>query len=399
GDIHTLAKTVSLATHAYKKAKAKSVPMYPQFQDILAQVYRKLALTMPDPVLASQKAAKLSLTPVESRLALQTLSHALRLKHSREGISQSLHSLQEAYGLYRETRLSVETLSGHTAEEAAAWSSTQKKHWWKQRVHLDAQLQLLVDKALVLVKEGLVFCGVVPYSPLLLPRHATTNTLVPGQTLLSTNLAGFPWEGLFPPAFPVSRLLSFAPLFVTPTTSISRQRVHYMVNPGGDLVHTAQFLDPFLSRGRTEWFWSTCDNVCDTVSCLGQSDVFLYCGHGSGERYISRELVGKLAACPVALLMGCSSAKLTNAGLYQPEGMVASYVRAKSPAVVGMLWDVTDRDLDRLSLALLTKWFDTGLSLAEALTYARHECKLPCLNGLAAVCYGLPVFVNSKYNS
>ncbi|RHY72192.1 hypothetical protein DYB34_013078, partial [Aphanomyces astaci] len=85
GDIHTLAKTISLATHSYKKAKAKSVPMYPQFQDILAQVYRKLALTMPDPVLASQKAAKLSLTPVESRLALQTLSHALRLKHSREG--------------------------------------------------------------------------------------------------------------------------------------------------------------------------------------------------------------------------------------------------------------------------------------------------------------------------
>ncbi|ETV96923.1 hypothetical protein H310_09785 [Aphanomyces invadans] len=565
GDVHTLARTVSLATHAYKKAKTKSVPMYPKFQDILALVYRKLALNMPDPVLASQKATKLSLTRVDSRLAMQTLSHALRRRRTREALSQSMHSLQEAYGLFAETKRSIhhhpfcieyvltcleslkyiedpamhvqiqwrmswllsgmpssasgivhdttsfqkrwtssavpsdwnvlvlkkcndsdlivhriqnngaspvtvvlpgfaidkfmkatalvierskDTLSGHTAEEAATWTSSQKKQWWKQRVHLDGQLKLLVDKALAhlsfyrclliprpnplpidvetsiaaifkrhpalspmhqeiisslmytyathlvhedLVKEGLKFCG-VPWTSQSLPRQSATMAVPPGLTLLSTNLHGFPWEGLFPPGFPVSRLHSMAPLFDGVSWSVSRQSVHYIVNPGGDLLNTATFLHPILTRGRTEWQWSTCDDPSDAASIFAK-DVFLYCGHGSGERYIGRQVVEHLTKCPVALLMGCSSARLTPFGLYEPEGMLASYLEAKSPAVVGMLWDVTDRDLDRLSLALLETWFNTDASLCQALANARDECKLPCLNGLAAVCYGLPVVV------
>ncbi|RHY25022.1 hypothetical protein DYB32_008558 [Aphanomyces invadans] len=502
GDVHTLARTVSLATHAYKKAKTKSVPMYPKFQDILALVYRKLALNMPDPVLASQKATKLSLTRVDSRLAMQTLSHALRRRRTREALSQSMHSLQEAYGLFAETKRSIhhhpfcieyvltcleslkyiedpamhvqiqwrmswllsgmpssasgivhdttsfqkrwtssavpsdwnvlvlkkcndsdlivhriqvsplalrmpmqvaqddamvgrtmgralDTLSGHTAEEAATWTSSQKKQWWKQRVHLDGQLKLLVGKALV--KEGLKFCG-VPWTSQSLPRLSATMAVPPGLTLLSTNLHGFPWEGLFPPGFPVSRLHSMAPLFDGVSWSVSRQSVHYIVNPGGDLLNTATFLHPILTRGRTEWQWSTCDDPSDAAAIFAK-DVFLYCGHGSGERYIGRQVVEHLTKCPVALLMGCSSARLTPFGLYEPEGMLASYLEAKSPAVVGMLWDVTDRDLDRLSLALLETWFNTDASLCQALANARDECKLPCLNGLAAVCYGLPVVV------
>ncbi|KAF0719417.1 Aste57867_1050 [Aphanomyces stellatus] len=560
GDVHTLAKTLSLATNAYKRAKVKSIPMYPKFQDILALVYRKMALGMPDPVVASQKAVKLSPSIVDHRLALQTLSQALRAKQTREAISQSMHSLQEAYDAYQETKRSIhsgsfcveytlscleslkyiqeremhtqlqwrmswlcsglpaskdivtdtnayrarwaasaippdwnivsltkynsnqlllhrvqnngtcpvtillpefatdkffkalallidrskETLSGHTAEEAAAWTSSQKKQWWKHRVHLNDQLQLLVEKAQShlsfyrcllfprpaplpppldslftsivhrhptlspmqeeilasilyaysidclsdeLVKAGLQSCG-VPFSTTLLPPRPSPNTTPPGLTLLCTSLHGFPWEGLFPTTFPVSRLSSFAPLFATPVV-VSRQSVHYVVNPAGDLIHSEEFLGDFLRHATSTWHWTS--SKLPTVESSLASDVFLYCGHGSGEKYIPRDVLPSPA--PVALLMGCSSAKLSTFGLYDPEGMLAAYLDASSPAVVGMLWDVTDRDLDRLSLRLLRGWFEDQMSLGLALAIARRECKLPFLNGLAAVCYGLPLVV------
>ena len=56
--------------------------------------------------------------------------------------------------------------------------------------------------------------------------------------------------------------------------------------------------------------------------------------------------------------MGCSSGRLNGwdskheiTGLtqtyYEPSGIAMSYLYAGSPCVVGNLWDVTDRDIDR----------------------------------------------------
>jgi separase len=60
-----------------------------------------------------------------------------------------------------------------------------------------------------------------------------------------------------------------------------------------------------------------------------------------------------------------------------------------SPAVVGNLWDVTDRSIDRLTKHMLKTW---GLletdniptkpkSLVQAVTESRSQCKLPYLIG------------------
>lgn len=61
--------------------------------------------------------------------------------------------------------------------------------------------------------------------------------------------------------------------------------------------------------------------------------------------------------------MGCSSAKLIEEGAYEPHGVVKSYLMAGAPAVVGCLWDVTDRDVDRWGVECLTRW---GLFEEEA---------------------------------
>ena len=93
---------------------------------------------------------------------------------------------------------------------------------------------------------------------------------------------------------------------------------------------------------------------------------------------------------------------------------------AGCPAAVANLWDVTDRDIDRFSQALLSTWLGgdgggTGaggsrrgaaaagsgggaptpglVDVAAAVAGSRAACRLPHLIGAAPVCYGLPTSV------
>lgn len=64
-----------------------------------------------------------------------------------------------------------------------------------------------------------------------------------------------------------------------------------------------------------------------------------------------------------------------------------------SPFVLGNLWDVTDRDIDRFTKALLEAWFSAG-SGAPLLSYmgsSRQATHLKHLIGAAPVVYGLPL--------
>ncbi|OQR92423.1 separin [Achlya hypogyna] len=357
---------------------------------------------------------------------------------------------------------SNETLSGHTADEAHAWSSTQKKQWWNQRNHLDQQLQLLLEKAqaklgfyaslflgrpavlpeavvaaiasvqaqsgaLSLRQQELLVAvfyalhqqrlsrnvalaglrAVVPDVNLSLvkfPVHAATTA--PGPTILicDEKVHAFPWEGLCP-GLAVTRMTSMAAVLRDRRLAlppVSKHRVRYMINPSGDLVATEGVLAPYLTQAARAWQW---EGVMGRLSLeeagarmqtyVTTSDVFIYSGHGSGEVFVHRDVLAGFAQASVALLLGCSSGKLKQEGIFLPEGMLLSYLAAKSRAVVGMLWDVTDRDIDRLSLKLLGLWFDGHESLAAALATARGECKLKSLNGLAAVCYGLPLHIDT----
>ena len=68
---------------------------------------------------------------------------------------------------------------------------------------------------------------------------------------------------------------------------------------------------------------------------------------------------------------------------------------AGCPAAIGNLWDVTDRDIDRFSKAVLNKWTqsDKGGSsscMTKAIADGRKKCRLTHLIGAAPVCYGLP---------
>ena len=66
-----------------------------------------------------------------------------------------------------------------------------------------------------------------------------------------------------------------------------------------------------------------------------------------------------------------------------------------SPFALGNLWDVTDRDIDRFTKALLESWFAAGpgAPLLEHMGPSRQATNLKHLIGAAPVAYGLPVYL------
>ncbi|KAI1324862.1 peptidase family C50-domain-containing protein [Xylariaceae sp. FL0255] len=204
----------------------------------------------------------------------------------------------------------------------------------------------------------------------------------------------------------------------------------YILNPGEDLVNTqATFGQALASLPHT---WTSIEtrepSENEFQKALTDRDILLYFGHGSGAQYIRSRTVRQMEKCrATTLLMGCSSASLIHVGDFEPYGPVWNYMLAGAPAVVGTLWDVTDRDIDRFAGSLFEEWglFLRGTfssseqargkakgrvkaavarkkgggeygkaSLVEAIAKARvGACRLKYLTAAAVVVYGIPVYV------
>ncbi|KAK5989133.1 Separin-like protein [Cladobotryum mycophilum] len=269
--------------------------------------------------------------------------------------------------------------------------------------------------------------------------------------VLDKALHAFPWESLpCMDGLAVSRVPSLAALkqlIVDAKGSIHKATADapqghyvspdsgtYILNPSSDLKNTQSFFQPAFSA--LESWTSIVDRAPDENDferALSTSDVVVYFGHGSGAQYIRGKTIRRLEKCkPATFLMGCSSAALTEAGDFECYGPVWNYMMAGCPAVVGTLWDVTDRDIDRFAGRAFEEWglFAKGTfngdvkgkgksksrcedddesdsdedgsndlkhaSLAEAVARARNACRFKYLNAAAVVMYGIPVYINKK---
>lgn len=273
--------------------------------------------------------------------------------------------------------------------------------------------------------------------------------------ILDKNVHIIPWESL--PCLSghaISRLPSIASLRsiltskkmntdqVNPGIYVDENKGSWILNPGGDLTSTQGTFEKELLTLPGNWIGisSRAPSEAEFVKALAETDILLYFGHGSGGQFIRARTVKKLDECAVALLMGCSSGALKDAGEFQPHGMVLAYLLGGSAAVVANLWDVTDKDIDKFCKKVLEEWGlmrkpevsskskttaatparnrsksrapkidkmdDGGLfgnfgtasgkgktSLVEAVAKGRKECHLKYLNGAAPVVYGVPVYL------
>ncbi|EHK18849.1 uncharacterized protein TRIVIDRAFT_44043 [Trichoderma virens Gv29-8] len=273
-------------------------------------------------------------------------------------------------------------------------------------------------------------------------REEETHTVL----VLDKLLHAFPWESLpCMDGLSVSRVPSLACLRQLirdanrgPTSKsqghfVSAKAGTYILNPSSDLTNTQTYFQPAFS-GLSSWtgIINKAPRESEFEKALATSEIMVYFGHGSGAQYIRGKTIRRLDKCrPATFLMGCSSAALTDAGEFECYGPVWNYMMAGCPAVVGTLWDVTDRDIDRFAGKTFEEWglfargtFDgaTGkgkgkgkarsfaeeveelsrngdddalgnASLAEAVARARNACRFKYLNGAAVVLYGIPVYI------
>ncbi|CAG7562991.1 unnamed protein product [Fusarium equiseti] len=270
--------------------------------------------------------------------------------------------------------------------------------------------------------------------------------------VLDKALHAFPWESMpCMEGLAVSRVPSLACLRQLITESqplagdetsedapeghyVSAERGTYILNPSTDLVNTQSTFEPIM-KGFRNWdgIINRAPQESEFEKALSNSEILLYFGHGSGAQYIRARAIRRLEKCkPATFLMGCSSASLTEAGEFENYGPVWNYMMAGCPAVVGTLWDVTDRDIDRFAGRSFEEWgllpkgtfkedkrgkgknrasdedetttsglgedaqVTRNVSLAEAVARSREVCRFKYLNAAAVVLYGIPVYIKDK---
>lgn len=316
--------------------------------------------------------------------------------------------------------------------------------------------------------------------------------------ILDRRLQAFPWESL--PCLEKcsisrvdsmltlqERVLQLKRLFASKDECYSVQRTSgtYILNPSSDLKSTEATLKPELAKleGKESSGWKSIvgrgPSEAEFQEALTSSSTLLYFGHGAGTQYFRARALRRLESCSeVVWLIGCSSGSVTEYGDLEPFAVPLAYLTAgqeddrrpnmgpedspeeaaepgkKCMAVVGMLWDVTDKDIDRFSLATGEEWglwkpaqeatklptktpkkrekvtapttperrcktpktpkarktpaptrtparSRSGLrreqrtkgSLSEAVAKSRDSCYLRYLNGAAPVVYGVPVYL------
>ncbi|CAO1621304.1 unnamed protein product [Jaminaea pallidilutea] len=205
-------------------------------------------------------------------------------------------------------------------------------------------------------------------------------------------------------------------------------KAFYLLNPSQDLVKSQERFENYLAS-KTNWrgIVGRAPGTGDFVEALEKYPLVLYFGHSGAEQYGRANKVRALNKCAVTMLWGCSSALLRDQGDFDRTGTPYNYMLAGSPAVVGQLFDATDKELDCISESVLLKLGlketpsdelnaakkasmsrkagplssaaavaveDSGrkMSLARAVAESRDSCRLPYLTGAAPVCWGVPVY-------
>ncbi|XP_061641411.1 separin [Phyllopteryx taeniolatus] len=175
---------------------------------------------------------------------------------------------------------------------------------------------------------------------------------------------------------------------------VDTKNTFYVLDPDANLENSQQQFKEWF-RSQLDW-----DGVCGCVPKLGQledavatKDLYIYLGHGAGARFLDSQVVLMRPMRAASLLIGCSSAALAVRGDQEGQGIILNYLIAGCPFVLGNLWDVTDRDIDRFTKALLESWLssESGSALLDYMGPSRQATHLKHLIGAAPVVYGLPI--------
>uniref|UniRef100_S4RE67 separase n=1 Tax=Petromyzon marinus TaxID=7757 RepID=S4RE67_PETMA len=235
-----------------------------------------------------------------------------------------------------------------------------------------------------------------------------STTQHPGSTvlILDKNLQKLPWENIpLLRASSVTRMPSLAFLLASALSTkyvksnvfnskVDVRNTFYLLNPQANLSSTeSTFRDWFESEKDWEGVTGKVPTAEKIQEVLTKKDLYIYAGHGAGAQIFKPHAIPRLDCRAVSLLFGCSSGALAMRGTLEASGIALNYIMAGCPCILGNLWDVTDRDIDRYMEALLRTWLSAppGASISEHMVHARQAPRLKFLIGAAPILYGLPV--------
>ncbi|KOC62271.1 Separin [Habropoda laboriosa] len=142
-----------------------------------------------------------------------------------------------------------------------------------------------------------------------------------------------------------------------------------IVNPSGNLAKMEKRMRLFIEYWLPHWrSWYNVEPQEEAFEdALVNRDILMYNGHGNGIQYLPGEQIERLRVKSIVLLFGCSSVKLlTVGGRYPPYGVSNQYLIASSPCVLGMLWEVTDADIDRMTTNFISNWIPSPINRSWA---------------------------------
>lgn len=247
------------------------------------------------------------------------------------------------------------------------------------------------------------------FRPRLLSMPKLSHTFL----VVSSSCHSFPWECLsFLKPISITRVPSVSILDdllknckdgISPLVS-SENKISMILNPHGDLSKTESrfsnlFREIAKERPNSNLLINQKPDEKTFLEMATSSNLFIYLGHGGGEQYARVKEIKKFDRIAPTFLLGCSSASMEAFGKLEPTGTVYSYLLGGCPLVLGNLWDVTDKDIDKFSESVFGK---IGLScdasicsqedtISTAVSKSRDVCHLKYLNGAAPVVYGLPM--------
>ncbi|KAI0298727.1 peptidase family C50-domain-containing protein [Multifurca ochricompacta] len=141
-------------------------------------------------------------------------------------------------------------------------------------------------------------------------------------------------------------------------TRLDASSTYYVLNPSGDLDSTERRFSPWL-RSMQEVGWDgiigRAPSEQEFSHALEKNELLIYFGHGGGEQYIRSHKIRHLPQCAATMLWGCSSGLLRDMGEFDRIGTPYNYTLAGCPTLIANLWDVTDRDIDKLTQAVFDK--------------------------------------------
>ncbi|CAL8098594.1 unnamed protein product, partial [Calicophoron daubneyi] len=269
--------------------------------------------------------------------------------------------------------------------------------YWKARYKLDAKLKSILKEMREdwFTKDDLKWIlGLSSSSP---PSEMYSSiVLVPDR-----RLAYLPWEWIlwdqsdspaptFTRSFSVPLVLgqlasqsySDAPptnKSALPPRPFNPRDTFYVLNPESNLAFTQETFQPLFS-GFPGWHGVTgrMPTSEEVNSGFTEHDLFVYLGHGNGSRFLLQTFNQGLSARATALVLGCSSGKPRWEGRHEPYSSLFNHIIAGCPFVAGLLWDVTDRDVDRFTLQFLSRWLcRVHPSRGELRVNADDEAKNP----------------------